>query len=157
MQSTRVALVTGSLVTLLVACVGGPGPLPDQGPDQGSQGGGITGDTSASEGSGGRTGDSTDDASPAPPAIITVTNYDTTCSEDSDCVAVYQGVVCQACLCPNAAVNRKDLENYSKDLEKAGTDCSRDDVACGPCETQMAGCDAKTKRCALGVTSADEG
>lgn len=157
MQSSRVALVTGSLVALLVACVGGPGPLPDQGPDQSSQGGGIAGDTSAGEGSSGRNGDSTDDAPPAAPAVITVATYDTTCSEDSDCVAVYQGAVCQACFCPNAALNRKDLEKYSKDLEKAGKDCSRDGAACGPCESQVAGCDAKTKRCALGVSSADGG
>ena len=156
MQGTRVGLVIGSLVVLLAACVGGPGPLPDQGSDQAGQGGGTSDDTSGSEGSDGR-GDSTDDAPPAAPAVMTVTNYDTTCSEDSDCVAVYQGVVCQACLCPNAAVNRKDLENYSKDLEKAGTDCTRDDIECAPCAPQVAGCDAKTNRCGLGVSSADGG
>ena len=140
MQSARVALVTGSLVALLVACVGGPGPLPDQGTDQASQGGGITGDTSGREGNDGREDDNAGDAPPAAPAFITVATYDTSCSEDSDCVGVYQGVACQACVCPNAAVNRKDLENYSKDLEKARTDCARDDIACAPCEPTAARC-----------------
>ena len=159
MRRARIAFGTGCFVALLAACVGGPGPLPDQGTDQAGQGGGVVGDTSAGEGSSGSSKGSTDPevvTPPGAPTQISVATFDTTCSEDSDCVAVFQGAVCDACRCPNAAINGRDLEKYSKDLEKAGQDCARPTIPCR-CDSQLAGCDAKTKRCVLGVKSADGG
>jgi hypothetical protein len=45
-------VLVGSLLLALAACVGGPGPLPDQGSDQSSQGGGIQGGSAQDESSG---------------------------------------------------------------------------------------------------------
>lgn len=57
MRRALASIAIGCFVVALAACVGGPGPLPDQGSDQASQGGGITG------GSGERAESSTESSS----------------------------------------------------------------------------------------------
>jgi hypothetical protein len=56
----------------------------------------------------------------APPCDIEPTMYDTSCSVDSDCVAVPQGDVCSfECLrvCPTGAVNARTASRYMADYQ----------------------------------------
>lgn len=52
---------------------------------------------------------------------IQASDYDQMCALDSDCVAVGEGEVCQACAlaCPTAAINKKDKSHYTSDVEHA--------------------------------------
>lgn len=145
------------VVTVLAACVGGPGPLPDQGPDQASQGGGIqsasggSGQPSGSKSAGGGTATSTSQT-------IKASEFERSCTADSDCVTVYEGLVCGACQCPNAAIAKKDQVKYSSELAKRSAGCSDPgDVACDPCASPRVGCDPDTKRCAIGKSSGATG
>ena len=163
MHKARIALVSGSFLVLLAACVGGPGELPDQGKDQARQGGGIVGDPSGSgsgsagSGSAGRPPAKSDDA-PKAQVTIRASDFDQDCKVDSDCVAVFEGPACTACKCPNAAISSKEANKYSRDIAKGAEDCpDQGDVACTPCVSAVVGCNPDTKKCGLGVSSADEG
>lgn len=161
MRTGRIALGTGCLVALLVACVGGPGPLPDQGVDQASQGGGIAGDPSGDDdgqaSGGSKSGGGT--TKPAkPPVTLRASDYDQDCEVDSDCVAVFEGSACTTCRCSNAAIATKDANKYTSDLQNGVKDCpDPGDVACAPCVAITVGCDPGTKKCGVGVSSKDGG
>ncbi|MBX3224526.1 MAG: hypothetical protein KF795_28690 [Labilithrix sp.] len=155
MHRARVFLGSACFFALLAACVGGPGPLPDQGSDSAGQRSGASDDPSSGSGSSKDDGKPTT-TTPKVPVVVSIATFDATCTQDKDCVAVFQGSSCQACKCPNAAINKKDQKKYESELEKASKDCPVPDIACGTCETQSVGCDPDTNRCALGVTS-DEG
>ncbi len=163
MRRARVAVGTGSFVALLaVACVGGPGQLPDQGIDQASQGGGVVADPSGSP-----TGDETSSGTNnggnkpppgKPPVILRAGDYDQDCEVDTDCVAIFEGNACTSCACPNAAIASKDASKYSGDRTDAAKDCpDPGDVACTPCESPRVGCNPNTKKCGIGVSSSDAG
>jgi hypothetical protein len=54
---------------------------------------------------------------PGPACSIAATSYDQSCTQDADCVPVFQGSVCtDHCGCANAAINQKDLTQYQTDL-----------------------------------------
>lgn len=57
--------------------------------------------------------------------VVDVTDYDQSCQQDSDCVVVQDGNIC--CGCPNAAINRADLERYQDDLGECSEQC---DIGC---------------------------
>jgi hypothetical protein len=65
-------------------------------------------------------------------------DYDQSCTNDSDCVAVGSGSSCLVCelACPNATINRSDEARYRKELARlvpAGTFCgcpARDGTCC---------------------------
>ena len=69
------------------------------------------------------------------PEQLTLTDYDTTCMDASDCVAVYVGD-CSSCMCPNAAINQGDLAKYQGDERALGCsgaqacDCAATTVSC---------------------------
>ena len=44
---------------------------------------------------------------------ISTAGYDVSCTADTDCVAVYAGTLCSACLCPNATINQGAAAAYS--------------------------------------------
>jgi len=56
---------------------------------------------------------------------VDVTEYDQTCNATEDCVVVKNGDIC--CGCPDAAINRKDLERYQDDLGECEAVC---DIGC---------------------------
>ena len=162
MRRARIALATGGFVALLAACVGGPGPLPDQGIDQASQGGGIQGDPSSTteqtSSAGGNDNSGSKPEQTRPPVMLRASDYDQDCEVDSDCVAVFEGEGCTACRCPNAAISTQDATKYATDVQNAAKDCpARGDVACASCQNVSPGCNPDTKKCALGVTSSDGG
>ena len=57
--------------------------------------------------------------------IVDVTEYDQSCEQAADCVAVIDGDVC--CGCPNAAINKGDLANYQDSLGECSAQC---DIFC---------------------------
>lgn len=149
MHRARVFLGSVSVFALLAACVGGPGPLPDQVGDQGGQGRGSSGDP------GSDSDDGNDAPPPAAPVMVSASSFDRSCEEDDDCVGVFEGLACTACQCPNAAINKKDRGKHTSELSKGAKDCERTDLACGECAARPVTCDTTTKTCALGP--ADEG
>src|ERR1051325_1974274 len=74
-------------------------------------------------------------------AALTLSDYDTACQEDVDCVGVYIGD-CSSCMCPNAAIAKTDLPKYEGDARALdcgsaqNCDCALVDVACqhGVCQ-----------------------
>ena len=57
--------------------------------------------------------------------VVDVTDYDQSCQADTDCVVVRDGDIC--CGCPNAAINKTDLERYQGDLGTCEAQC---DIGC---------------------------
>lgn len=57
------------------------------------------------------------------PFIVDASNYDTTCSHDSDCTTIPVGEICAFCMCVRGAVSLKGLRQYKDDKAK---------VACQP-------------------------
>ena len=57
--------------------------------------------------------------------IVSVSNYDQTCSQASDCVEAVVGDVCgPGCVaCPNAAINMNAAAKYQADYQKAVAAC----------------------------------
>jgi hypothetical protein len=150
MRTVGVALGSGWLVAWLVACTGGSGPLPDQGSDQAGQGAGVIGgengvDDSPTERP--SSGEST--APPKLPVMMSVADFDVSCEVDDDCTAVFQGNSCEACFCPNAAINRKDIEEYTSEFAKNRSDCQLGSVDCAECARPSVACNANTKKCGI--------
>jgi hypothetical protein len=54
---------------------------------------------------------------------IALTEFDTTCAKDQDCVNVQVGDIC-GCDCGNAAINTKDLAAYQAELANKGMHCN---------------------------------
>jgi hypothetical protein len=55
-------------------------------------------------------------------AVIRASDYDQSCTTDSDCMAVTEGNSCRPCFaCPNAAINGRDLDRYQSDVAAATT------------------------------------
>lgn len=156
----RNALALGSV--MLLACVGGPGSLPDQGPDQAGQGGGITrearGPSQTDEGEDDTprpapTATSTPSQPPTQTSILTASEFNQSCESDADCVAVYQGLTCvsDSCRCPNGAIALADKANYDQQLASRTAACaSRTGGDCSACSTTLVPVCSSNKRCSLG-------
>jgi hypothetical protein len=64
-------------------------------------------------------------ACPGCTKTLEASSYDTSCKQDSDCVAVYFGTA--SCPCPgpdNGAINNSDLTKYEDDLASAYSSCT---------------------------------
>jgi hypothetical protein len=128
----------------------------EPGPTQGSSGGGSssTGDTggggagssSGTSGTGGSSGTPGSGGGSGavvtkPPPTIEASEFDRTCSQPSDCAAVYTGAACQPCRCPNAAIATRDRSKYESTVADRSEECPpAPDVACSPCPTVTATC-----------------
>lgn len=53
--------------------------------------------------------------------VVDVADYDQSCTQDADCVAVKNGDIC--CGCPDAAINKSELERYQDDLGECAAIC----------------------------------
>ncbi len=80
---------------------------------------------------------------------ITSSHYDQTCTAASDCVAVGTGDVCRSCLCPNSAINQKDLARYEADEKRLHSLCPGSVALCDCVQTAPVTCTGG--RCALGA------
>jgi hypothetical protein len=58
---------------------------------------------------------------------LSADNYDTSCLEDSDCVVIFVGEMCE-CSCNYGAINKSDKEKYDEDYDSIQCDDSCDDV-----------------------------
>ncbi len=56
-------------------------------------------------------------------ANIAASDYDQSCQQDDECVAVYEGDVCACGGCDNAAINASDSTAYSADRDAAQSTC----------------------------------
>lgn len=63
---------------------------------------------------------------------VSADDFDRTCTVDTDCVAVFEGEICEECQCPNAAVNRAELASYQAQFDET---CASD----APCPCAGAG------------------
>ena len=149
MQNVRLGVVTGLFVSALVACVGGPGPLPGQQTDQERQGGSGQEPAQPSESSG------SPGEQPSPGTVtggsvtISASEFDRSCEEDGDCVAVFEGNVCESCTCPNTAIAMKDAQTYASKAAEAIKSCSgKRDEECAGCASTSVKCSAE-KTCTI--------
>ena len=136
---------------ILVACTGGPGELPN-----GSSGGGSSGATSSSSSTSSSSTSSTSGSTAN--TIIHASDYNQSCTTQSDCVSVREGSVC-GCGCPSAAINKSDQTQYAADTGSLKAGCpSPDTSACGvDCAATTAVCTNQTCRLTTGVVIVDAG
>jgi hypothetical protein len=74
---------------------------------------------------------------------LTLTDYDVTCDDASDCVGIYVGD-CGDCNCPNAAINQSDLPHYQGDATALACDS-------GPsCDCAAPKVQCKSGKCVIG-------
>lgn len=116
-------LLAPSLVVILIAytaCTGGGGSLDGDG-----------GATSSSGASSGSTGGASEQ--------LRASDFSQTCSADGDCVVVYEGAICNACACANAAIARTSQADYV--ARRQAANCPQTDIACAnDCITMIATC-----------------
>lgn len=56
---------------------------------------------------------------------ISITDFDTSCQKDSDCIAVYIGPpMCCSSSSPNAAINVSDQAKYDSEIQAQGIMCN---------------------------------
>lgn len=135
------SLLSTSLTIALFACSSGPSS------DE------PTGGRSSAE-VGKRDPDAGDDASRstdgdagAPPTIL-VAEFDRSRAADIDCEVAYEGDVCEACPCPNAAIATSDVVTHSSVFAARKASCPPSNDECvGLCNVPRAECKAGT--CAI--------
>ena len=137
----RYVLSTSALI-VLVACTGGPGPIDQTG--NGSSSGGTSGSlpgTGSNSGSGTSTGTGSSTGSGTgggSGGTVSANEFSQECVESTDCIAIYEGSICNQCGCPNAAIAKSALSEYSSKRASAG--CQTTDVDCAPCEGAVVSC-----------------
>lgn len=143
---------------LVLACTGGPGPLPNEGGDTGDQYGSIQGDTSSNGVSGGDSTGVSSSSSSGTPAVtydpqpdLFARDYDQSCSQDTDCQPVSEGTICTPCPCNTAAVNSKDYVKYvteqSSRVQKCDPATRTGSSVCAACASKTGKCDSGSKKC----------
>jgi hypothetical protein len=126
------------------ACTGGAGPI-DQG---GTSSSGASSATGSSSGVGGSSGAGSSSGTTG--GTISASEFSQACVENSDCVAVYEGNICNQCGCANASIAKTDVKDYSARRQNAG--CPQTDVACAnDCQDAVAICAGGT--CSISTTS----
>lgn len=151
MQRAHFGVGAAIVLSALVACVGGPGPLPGETDGEGSGGGRGDSRPPTTDPAGprepNRPGD--DQGGASNPPRISASEFETSCTSDEECVAVYEGSVCPTeCACPNTAISVQSASDYAKELtELAKTWCSDlGDVDCVDCPSVTAKCVSGTCR-----------
>jgi hypothetical protein len=68
--------------------------------------------------------------------------YDRTCTQASDCAAVYSGDVCAACTCPNDAINAGSLPAWEAEAARARKACGGTPLISCDCQQTMTACES---------------
>ena len=92
--------------------------------------------------------------------VIRASDYDQSCTVDTDCVPITEGSACAECTCWNAAINTSQAPAELLAAQRAAASCpSEPMVYCGVCSEAYATCQGG--RCALvscqGVCPGDAG
>jgi hypothetical protein len=73
------------------------------------------------------------DTSPmqTPSTLVLAKTFDTYCTRDDECAAIYEGNACESCRCANAAIRRDALPRYRVEIGQywacyAPEDCAAD-------------------------------
>ncbi|MCC6898609.1 MAG: hypothetical protein IT377_06520 [Polyangiaceae bacterium] len=66
-------------------------------------------------------------------------DFDQSCTSDSQCVAVFEGDSCNVC-CNDGAINGRDQRRYEQELERARSACGDEIMECEPCMQSTAVC-----------------
>jgi hypothetical protein len=62
---------------------------------------------------------------------LQLSNYETTCSTEADCIAAFVGDPCETtCQCPNAALNQADFPREQSDLMAVTALCATPPATC---------------------------
>jgi hypothetical protein len=77
------------------------------------------------------------------PTAVSAGNYNQKCTQNTDCVGIYQGDVCSGCTCINAAIAQSDYNRYLSDKHTALGQCTGG-TPCGGCANQAAFCNKGT-------------
>lgn len=80
-----------------------------------------------------------------PSVVIHASDYDQSCTKDSDCVPFFDGDICP-CACPNAAISKQDEARARADEQRAAERCTVK-VACGACASDAVQC--TNNQCAI--------
>jgi hypothetical protein len=73
-----------------------------------------------------------------PGTVVHATDYNQKCMVDGDCTAVYDGDLCSACLCKNAAINSADAARYQTDSSSRAQQCQGGSPCATPNCTDLA-------------------
>lgn len=135
-------VIPGLFVVVFVACTGGAGPIDQTGNGSSSGSSGITSSGGGSS-SGEATGGGGSSSGGTSTTTVQASEFDQACVESTDCIAVYEGAICDACKCPNAAIAKSAIAEYGTRFQSA--DCPTTDQACA------ADCAEATPSCAQGT------
>jgi hypothetical protein len=157
MRRAFIAIGIGCFALSFAACSGGSGEPPNRVPGQPAQsagaedaGGGATGNSTTPDG-GATVSDASADSA-VTKTTLSASEFDQSCDIDSDCVPVYEGSVCAACRCAEAAIATKDASQYAAELAERAKSCpAPKETKCPPCDPAfpVASCDPTTKKCYL--------
>ena len=79
------------------------------------------------------------------PPPISASDYDQTCTADSDCVEINVGDVCGCIGCGGGAINAKDEAKYQSDVTQRAAECHTHAACPGfDCVCSRVACIAKT-------------
>jgi hypothetical protein len=78
---------------------------------------------------------------------IRAEDYDQTCSKDEDCMTVLAGNACK-CSCDMAAINDRDVGDYTRDLADIKAECVDELAKCAKCP-EMKGAVCASGKCAV--------
>jgi hypothetical protein len=111
-----------------------------------SSGSGSSGGSGSSSGDGGTSSADSGDSSVC--GTIPASDYNQTCSQDSDCAGVQSGTICSTqCACGNDAINASDLTRYWANFPVMTPAC--------PCSLPRVYCNGT--KCVRGVRPLDAG
>jgi len=74
--------------------------------------------------------------------VMDSSRYDRTCTQASDCAAVYSGDVCAACTCPNDAIRSDGLTAWEAEAARARKACGRTPPVACDCQEAMTACES---------------
>ena len=109
---------------------------------------GESGATSRDAGPTSSAGAPANEAGPAPSCMVDATDFDQSCTTDTDCRAVVTGYVCGGAQCANAGINAKALQTYERAYPPRPPNTSNTVVSCDDHACCRAG------RCAAGTECA---
>jgi hypothetical protein len=135
-------LISG-LFVVLVACTGGAGPIDQTGNGSSSSSSGLTSSSGGSSSGGSSGGSSSGGSGGGSNQTVQASEFSQACVESTDCLAIYEGNVCDPCKCPNAAIAKAAASDYAEKFR--GAECPTTDVACA------ADCAEATPVCAQGT------
>jgi hypothetical protein len=74
-------------------------------------------------------------------------DYDQSCAQDADCTTVFVGNPCE-CSCDTAAINDRDMGDYTRDIDDIKGECVDELATCTKCP-EIKGAVCASGKCAV--------